>query len=61
LPVITGDVAKGMATLRKSIPENDERFRDMAQSALAAGALSALEKGVGSRWHRESHRSWRRC
>ena len=54
--VITGDVAKGMATLRKSIPETMKGFGTMAQSALAAGALSALEKelialGIGVASH----------
>jgi AhpD family alkylhydroperoxidase len=45
-----------MATLRKAIPETMKGFGTMAQSALAAGALSALEKelialgiGVASR------------
>ncbi len=42
--VITADVAKGMAALRKSIPETMKGFGTMAQSALAAGALSAMEK-----------------
>lgn len=42
--VITADASKGMATLRKSIPETMKGFGTMAQSALAAGALSALEK-----------------
>jgi AhpD family alkylhydroperoxidase len=53
---ITGDVSKGMSTLRKSIPETMKGFGAMAQSALAAGALTALEKelialgiGVASR------------
>ena len=54
--VITGDVAKRMATLRKSIPETMKGFGTMAQSALAAGALSALEKelialGIGVASH----------
>ena len=54
--VITGDVSKGMSTLRKSIPETMKGFSAMAQSAMAAGALSPLEKelialgiGVASR------------
>lgn len=42
--VITGDVSKGMASLRKSIPEPMKGFSAMAQGALAAGALSSLEK-----------------
>jgi AhpD family alkylhydroperoxidase len=51
--VITGDVSKGMATLRKSIPETMKGFGTMAQGALAAGALTALEKelialGIGA-------------
>jgi AhpD family alkylhydroperoxidase len=54
--VITSDVSKGMSVLRKSIPETMKGFGAMAQSALAAGALSPLEKelialgiGVASR------------
>ena len=54
--VITGDVSKSMGTLRKSIPETMKGFSAMAQSALAAGALSALEKelialGIGVASH----------
>lgn len=54
--VITDDVSKAMATLRKSIPETMKGFSGMAQSALAAGALSALEKelialGIGVASH----------
>lgn len=54
--VITGDVSKGMSTLRKSIPETMKGFSAMAQGALAAGALTALEKelialGIGVAAH----------
>ncbi len=42
--VVTDDVSQAMATLRKSIPETMKGFGNMAQSALAAGALSPLEK-----------------
>lgn len=54
--VITGDVSKGMATLRKAIPETMKGFGTMAQSALGAGALTALEKemialGIGVASH----------
>ena len=54
--VITEDVSKATSTLRKSIPETMKGFGTMAQSALAAGALSALEKelialGIGVASH----------
>lgn len=54
--VITGDVSKAMGTLRKSIPETMKGFGTMAQSALATGALSSLQKelialGIGVASH----------
>ena len=54
--VITGDVSKSLAVLRKEIPETLKGFGALAHHALAAGALTALEKellalgiGVASR------------
>lgn len=41
---ITGDVSKALAGLRKDIPETMQGFGALAKSALAPGALSALEK-----------------
>lgn len=41
---ITGDISKGMAVLRKDIAETMKGFSAMAQGALAAGAIGALEK-----------------
>lgn len=54
--VITDDVSKALTILRKSIPETMKGFGTMAQGALAAGALSALEKelialGIGVAAH----------
>ncbi len=53
---ITTDVSKALATLRKEIPETMQGFSAMSSSALAAGAIPALEKelialaiGVASR------------
>ena len=41
---ITHDVAKALGTLRNEIPETMQGFNAMAKSALAPGALSALDK-----------------
>lgn len=53
---ITSDVSKALATLRKEIPETMQGFGAMSASALAPGAIPALEKelialaiGVASR------------
>lgn len=53
---LTSDVSKALATLRKEIPETMQGFSSLAQNALQAGTLSALEKelialaiGVASR------------
>jgi AhpD family alkylhydroperoxidase len=53
---ITHDVSKALGTLRNEIPETMQGFNAMAKSALAPGALSALDKelialaiGVASR------------
>ena len=53
---LTNDVSKALGTLRKEIPETMQGFGAMSKAALAAGALSALDKelialaiGVSSR------------
>ena len=53
---ITSDVARALGILRKEIPETMQGFNALSKSALASGALSALDKelialaiGVASR------------
>jgi AhpD family alkylhydroperoxidase len=53
---ITRDVAQGMETLRKDIPDTMQAFNAMARSALQGGAIDELHKelialaiGVSSR------------
>ena len=53
---ITNDVSKALGTLRKEIPDTMQGFSALSKGALAAGALSALDKelialaiGVASR------------
>ncbi len=41
---ITTDVSRGMAAMRKEIPQTMQGFGAMAQSALKDGALSELQK-----------------
>lgn len=53
---ITRDVAKGLGSMRKEIPETIQGFNALAKAALSPGVLSALDKelialaiGVASR------------
>ncbi|WP_300336225.1 carboxymuconolactone decarboxylase family protein [Accumulibacter sp.] len=53
---ITDDVAKGLGSMRKEIPETIQGFNALAKAALSPGVLSALDKelialaiGVASR------------
>lgn len=53
---ITHDVAKGLGSMRKEIPETIQGFNALAKAALSPGVLSALDKelialaiGVASR------------
>ena len=41
---ITRDISQTLGTLRKEIPETMQAFTAMAKSAMAPGALSALDK-----------------
>lgn len=41
---ITTDISKGMEKLRAEIPDTMRGFSAMAKGAMAAGALSALDK-----------------
>ena len=41
---ITRDVAKGIGSMRKEIPETIQGFNALAKAALSPGVLSALDK-----------------
>ncbi|MBS0354455.1 MAG: carboxymuconolactone decarboxylase family protein [Proteobacteria bacterium] len=41
---ITGDLSKGLATLRSDIPETMSAFNTLAKESMKAGALTALQK-----------------